>query len=153
MIVPANQLPLFNIRPQIQLKAPRRPRLGMQMPIRIRNLQNTISLSLIHPKPTRQRRRRKKGRKKKRELTAAGSNLASSCSKVHALVLGISITPSIITCETWTPLGPNSRARLCANARRANFPDAKAENDAEPFRLAVAPVKMRVGGCWRPVAF
>ncbi|GMG27074.1 unnamed protein product [Aspergillus oryzae var. brunneus] len=52
MIVPANQLPLFNIRPQIQLKAPRRPRLGMQMPIRIRNLQNTISLPSFIQNPT-----------------------------------------------------------------------------------------------------
>lgn len=31
-------LPLLNIRPQIQLKRKRSPRLGMQIPIRVRNL-------------------------------------------------------------------------------------------------------------------
>lgn len=56
------------------------------------------------------------------------------------------MTPSITTCETWIPWGPNSRARDCARARKANLADAKDAKLAEPFRLAVAPVKMRVGG-------
>lgn len=56
------------------------------------------------------------------------------------------MTPSIIVCETCTPCGPNSRASDCANARSANLLEAKAENLAEPLRLAVAPVKISVGG-------
>lgn len=80
------------------------------------------------------------------QLTASGLNLASSCSKTYALVRGISMTPSIIVCETWTPWGPNSLARDCASARKANFPVAKAAKVADPFTLAVAPVNIRVGG-------
>jgi len=56
------------------------------------------------------------------------------------------MTPSITACATWTPLGPNSRARDWARARKANLPVAKEEQRAEPLREAVAPVKMRVGG-------
>ncbi len=56
------------------------------------------------------------------------------------------MTPSITACATWTPLGPNSRARDWARARKANLPVAKEEHRAEPLREAVAPVKMRVGG-------
>ena len=81
-----------------------------------------------------------------RILTAWGSSLASSCSSFQAFVRGISMIPSMITWETCTPFGPNSRARDCANARRANFPVAKAEKLADPFRLPVAPVKIKVGG-------
>lgn len=48
------------------------------------------------------------------------------------------------------PLGPNSLASDCANALSANLPAAKEANCAEPFTLAVAPVKMRVGGYFKP---
>lgn len=54
--------------------------------------------------------------------------------------------PSMIVCETWMPCGPNSRASDCASARKANLPEANAAKLAEPFRLAVAPVKIKVGG-------
>ena len=49
-------------------------------------------------------------------------------------------------CATCTPRGPNSRARLCARARRANFPVAKEAQFAEPLSAAVAEVNIRVGG-------
>ena len=52
----------------------------------------------------------------------------------------------MITCATWTPLGPNSLPRLWARARKANFPVAKEEHVALPLRDAVAPVNIRVGG-------
>lgn len=88
-----------------------------------------------------------------RKHTAPGSNFPSSCSLAQSFVRGISITPSIITWETWTPFGPNSRASDWASARRANLPVAKAAKFAEPFTLAVAPVKIRVGGYCSPVDF
>jgi len=44
-------------------------------------------------------------------------------------------------------LGPNSRPSDWARARMANLPVAKEEHWAEPLREAVAPVKIRVGGC------
>lgn len=55
--------------------------------------------------------------------------------------------PSIIACATWTPLGPNSRAKLCPKARMANLPAAKEPQSAEPFIDAVAPVMSKEGGC------
>ena len=52
----------------------------------------------------------------------------------------------MMICETWIPCGPNSLASDWARARRANFPAAKVARVAPPFRLAVAPEKIRVGG-------
>ena len=127
-------LPPLNIRPQIQLEPKSRPRLRMQMPVRIGNLR---IISIIQ----------QTNKNINNKLTTSGSSFASSCSNFHSFVRGISITPSTITCETCTPCGPNSRASDCANARNANLPEAKAESAAEPFKLAVAPVKIRVGGC------
>ena len=49
-------------------------------------------------------------------------------------------------CATCTPCGPNSLARLVDSARKANFPVEKEDIWAFDFTLAVAPVKMRVGG-------
>lgn len=86
------------------------------------------------------------GREKYETLTAAGSNLPSS-PKSHPLVRGISMTPSTTTWATCTPLGPNSRARLWASARRANLALAKEAQEALPFTDAVAPVKIRDAGC------
>lgn len=54
------------------------------------------------------------------------------------------LSPSTMTWATWTPCGPNSLARDCESARVANLAGANAANWAEPFREAVAPVKMRV---------
>lgn len=59
----------------------------------------------------------------------------------------MSITPSMMACATWTPRGPNSRARLCVNPRTANLPAAKVANRADPRTDAVAPVTISVGGC------
>lgn len=53
-------------------------------------------------------------------------------------------------CATCTPCGPNSLARLVDRARRANFPVEKEDIRALDFTLAVAPVKIRVGG-WVPL--
>lgn len=64
----------------------------------------------------------------------------------QSCVLGISITPSIIACATWTPLGPNSLARLCPVALSANFPLANEAEVADPRREAVAPVRIKEGG-------
>lgn len=44
------------------------------------------------------------------------------------------------------PWGPNSRASDCARARSANLAEAKDAKLADPLKLAVAPVKIRVGG-------
>lgn len=57
----------------------------------------------------------------------------------------------MIACATCTPWGPYSRASDCARARKACLPVAKEEHCAEPLREAVAPVKIRVGGCTRVV--
>lgn len=111
----------------------------MQMPIRIRNLTHNQHL-FRSPLHTLQKVIEEE------KLTASGSIFPSSCSTLKILVRGISIMPSRITCETCTPCGPNSRANDCATALSANLPDEKVENSAEPFRLAVAPVKIRVGG-------
>lgn len=73
------------------------------------------------------------------KLTASGLSFASSCSKTYPFVRGISITPSTMTCATWTPFGPNSRARDCERALRPNFALAKTLKSAEPRTLAVAP--------------
>ena len=94
---------------------------------------------------------KQKKRKEKNQLTASGLIFASGASNFHSLVLSISITPSITAWATCTPRGPNSLARLCVSARRANLPVAKADVKADPFSAAVAPVKMRVGGCGRLV--
>lgn len=88
-----------------------------------------------------------------RKLTASGLSFASGCSNFHLFVRGMSITPSTITWETCTPLGPNSLASDCASALRANLPVANAEKVAEPLMLAVAPVKINVGGYSSPIAF
>lgn len=52
----------------------------------------------------------------------------------------------MMACDTCTPCGPNSRARDCARARSANLAEAKSAQLVEPLMLAVAPVKIRVGG-------
>ena len=80
------------------------------------------------------------------ELTACGLIFASGASNFQSLVLSISITPSIMACDTCTPLGPNSRANDCAKALIANLPVANEEQRAEPFMAAVADVKISVGG-------
>lgn len=126
------KLPLLNIRPQIELERKGRTRLRVQMPIRIRNLENELDWPGKTPEPLR--------------LTASGLSFASSCPRSHDLVRGISMTPSMTACDTWTPCGPNSRARDCARARSANLAEAKEAKFADPLRLAVAPVKIRVGG-------
>ena len=77
------------------------------------------------------------------EIFASGFPLPTS----QSFVFGISITPSTITCETCTPWGPNSRARDWDRARTAHFPVAKEAHIALPLTEAVAPVKIRVGGC------
>ena len=82
-----------------------------------------------------------------RHPTASGLILASGASNFHSFACGVSIGPSITACETCTPCGPNSRARLCAIARVAHLPDAKVAKFAEPRTDAVAPVKTSVGGC------
>lgn len=69
----------------------------------------------------------------------------SSCvSAPPAGALAGRMPPSTITCATWTPLGPSSRAMLWASARSPNLGDAKHEKSALPRRLAVAPVKIMV---------
>jgi hypothetical protein len=64
----------------------------------------------------------------------------------HSFVLGMSITPSIIAWETCTPCGPNSFAKLDDRARNAYLPVLKDDISALALTLAVAPVKMSVGG-------
>lgn len=76
----------------------------------------------------------------------------------------------MMACETWTPCGPNSFARLWDSARKAhlpivllmrgqncnslrleslfeNVPVAKEAMSALLFTEAVAPVKISEGGC------
>src|ERR1700680_985111 len=63
----------------------------------------------------------------------------SSAFAMNALARSPSITPSTTTWATWMPLGPNSRARLCAVMRRAAFAAAKEEKLARPRKLARRP--------------
>lgn len=102
---------------------------------------NTISKSTFES----QKFELKRQKEIRKVLTASGSIFPPS-PKSHSFVLGISMTPSITACAICTPFGPNSLARLCAIALRANFIVAKAAKFAEPFTEAVAPVKMRLGG-------
>lgn len=55
-------------------------------------------------------------------------------------VRSVTMMPSMIKCETWTPFGPHSCAKLCPSARRPNLDDAKAAKLALPLIEAVAPV-------------
>ena len=71
-------------------------------------------------------------------------SISSRLSPPPCLDLGVSILPSTTTCATWILCGPNSRARDCDNARRANIPGAMAEKTAPPRRAMVAPVKIKV---------
>ena len=50
------------------------------------------------------------------------------------------IPPSIITCDTCTPLGPYSLANPLATARKPNFADANAKKGERALSEAVAPV-------------
>lgn len=77
----------------------------------------------------------------------ASGSIFASLANPYACVRGMSMTPSMTACATCTPWGPNSRARDCERARRACFMVAKAAKRAEPFTEAVAPVKIREGGC------
>ena len=82
------------------------------------------------------------------ELTASGwIMLSGSLLLPHALVTGVSMSPSIMACATWTPWGPNSRASDWLTARNANLPAEKEENRAEALRDAVAPETIKDGGC------
>lgn len=65
---------------------------------------------------------------------------------IHSFVFGMSMTPSMIACATCTPCGANSFAMEVESARRANLAQAKADIRALALTLAVAPVKIRVGG-------
>jgi hypothetical protein len=82
---------------------------------------------------------------------APGLIFASGASNLYSLVLGMSITPSTITWEMWTPLGPNSLASDCDSDLSAHFPVENDAHCAEPLIDAVAPVNMRVGGYFRSV--
>ena len=135
--VPASAL----MPPQTSLKSPQPPLLSF----------NSSPLPLPNPFPPQTTPKRSRAhvqdQEKGQKLTASALIFASSPpSTFHSLVRGISITPSMTACATCTPRGPNSRARLCARARRANFPVAKEAQFAEPLSAAVAEVKIRVGG-------
>lgn len=66
--------------------------------------------------------------------------VCSSRSGYIPRTLGVLIWPSMMTCATCTPCGPNSRAMDWASALKPNLPTASAENRAEPRNAAVAPV-------------
>ncbi len=135
-------LPLLHARPEVQLPRERRARLGMEEPIRIRDLLAGISILMTYTSP------RLEGGKE-RDFTAAGLSFVSGppSPTVHCFVRSTSMTPSTIACATCTPLGPNSLARLDDSARKANFPVAKDEDVALALTDAVAPVKISVGAC------
>lgn len=124
----------------IDLLREARPWLRMQKPIRVCNL-------YCH-----QRYPFEFAMMQQHLLTASGLIFESGpASFIHSFVLGISMTPSTLTCETCIPFGPNSLARLCERDLKANLPVEKDEQRAEPFMAAVAPVKIRVGGYCRSV--
>lgn len=88
----------------------------------------------------------------RRRLTAAGSNLASQDENGFSHhVKGIRTTPSMITWETCTPCGSNSRARPCVSALNACLEMANGCIQAFAFTDAVAPVKIKVGTSSGPV--
>jgi hypothetical protein len=53
---------------------------------------------------------------------------------------GVFIWPSMMTCKTCIPCGPNSLDIDCASALKPNLPTTSAEKRAEPRKEAVAPV-------------
>lgn len=66
----------------------------------------------------------------------------NAAQRLTCRIQGVSTAPSIITCETCTPLGPSSRAILCESARNPDFATEKAAKLAPPRVDAVAPVKI-----------
>lgn len=109
----------------------------MQIPVCVRNLQ-LVSLVLCCSQHS---------------LTPSALIFASGgMSLSHSFVLGISITPSMIACATWTPWGANSLAALWDRALNAYFPVEKDDILALLLTDAVAPVKMRVGGYFDEVS-
>ena len=54
------------------------------------------------------------------------------------------IPPSIITCATCIPCGPQSRAMVCDSERRAALAEANEPNGGRPLIEAVAPLKIMV---------
>jgi hypothetical protein len=73
-------------------------------------------------------------------MASEESMVCSSRSGYIPRTLGVLIWPSMMTCATCTPCGPNSRAIDWASALKPNLPTASAENRAEPRNAAVAPV-------------
>lgn len=53
-------------------------------------------------------------------------------SPIALCITAVSMIPSTITCATWIPLGPNSRASDCESALRANAAGAATENAGPP---------------------
>lgn len=140
-------LPLLDIRPNVKLIGEARPWLAVEVPVRVRNLENG-RLDVCSQRSEGRWLRQYRGG----ALTASGLIFASGASNFQSLVLSMSIIPSIMAWATCTPFGPNSRANDWAKALMANLPVAKEEHSAEPLIAAVAEVKMRVGGYSAEVA-
>lgn len=121
------------------------PGLRVKVPIRVGNLN--------HVSESPQKLYNKIRHRPEQILTASELIFPSGAPPLtgQSWVLGISITPSIIACATCTPLGPNSLARLCPVALRANFPLANEDIVADPLKDAVAPVIINEGG-WGEVS-
>ena len=81
---------------------------------------------------------------------ASGESMVWSSRLAHPTHPGVLIWPSTITCETWIPCGPNSRAMDWASARNPNLPTARAEKFALPRSAAEAPVSSMVPRRPRP---
>jgi hypothetical protein len=77
-------------------------------------------------------------------MASGESRVCSSRSGDISRILGVFIWPSMMTCETCIPFGPNSLAIDCASALKPNLPTASAENLALPRSDAEAPVSRMV---------
>src|SRR5215208_3422600 len=77
-------------------------------------------------------------------VASGESRVCSSRSGIISRILDVLIWPSMMTCETCIPCGPNSRAMDCASALKPNLPTASAENLALPRSAADAPVSRMV---------
>lgn len=125
-------LPSLTIWPNSKLWCHMSHGLRMKIPVTIRNLHKHQQNKPCHIKSY--------------QLTAAGSSLASQDENGFSHhVNGIRMTPSIITCETCTPCGSNSRARACVSALSACLEMANGCIQAFAFTEPVAPVKISVG--------
>lgn len=138
----ADRLPFLNPGPQIYFPREARARLCVKVPVRFGNLKvlRLKNNNLSTKAQTLQ------GWIK---ITAAFQSSHLICHSRYSsfFFFGSSIISFTITCEIWTPWGPNFRVENWDKARNANLAVVKEAKNTSPLVEAVAPVNIRVGGC------